>query len=343
MQCSTCGKSIDETGAKFCRFCGGTLVDAQIHELKSGTEPRKGIESDSQPTMVEVRVRSEKDLEHSEREIEETPKLAAERATEEQTRKAISILWQRYRPLCLERLSVLETATVNLLKGPIEDQLRRKAEAEAHKLAGTLGTYGFPSGSKDARDAEVLLQTDRPLEQRKIFRLSELVLNLRTLLESQPPSQIQNLEGVPSAPSESITTQSVRQEGTQSAEPVDVAVVEDDEALAGLLLQVLKTQGYSTEWFTDGEVALNALGKSTAGTAAKLIVLDVNLPSLDGISILRQLSRQGTLKKTKVIMLTVRSAEPEILSTLQLGAFDHVAKPVSVPVLMERIKRALES
>jgi len=42
-------------------------------------------------------------------------------------------------------------------------------------------------------------------------------------------------------------------------------------------------------------------------------------------------------------MLTVRSSEPEVLSTLQLGAFDHVAKPVSVPVLMQRIKRALES
>ena len=45
----------------------------------------------------------------------------------------------------------------------------------------------------------------------------------------------------------------------------------------------------------------------------------------------------------KVIMLTVRSSETEVLSTLQLGAFDHVPKPVSVPVLMQRIKRALES
>ena len=76
---------------------------------------------------------------------------------------------------------------------------------------------------------------------------------------------------------------------------------------------------------------------------ARIVVLDVNLPSLDGISVLRELSRSGALKETKVIMLTVRSSEPEVLSTLQLGAFDHVAKPVSVPVLIKRIRRALGS
>jgi DNA-binding response OmpR family regulator len=124
---------------------------------------------------------------------------------------------------------------------------------------------------------------------------------------------------------------------------VDVVLVDDDEVLSGLLLHTLKTQGYQTEWIADGQVAADKLRGPTPTVKARIVVLDVNLPSLDGISVLRELSRTGALKETKVIMLTVRSSEPEVLSTLQLGAFDHVAKPVSVPVLMQRIKRALGS
>ncbi len=49
------------------------------------------------------------------------------------------------------------------------------------------------------------------------------------------------------------------------------------------------------------------------------------------------------LRQTRVIMLTARSAEAEVLEALELGAFDHVPKPFRVPVLMERVRRALRS
>jgi len=70
-------------------------------------------------------------------------------------------------------------------------------------------------------------------------------------------------------------------------------------------------------------------------------VLDVDLPGLDGLSVLRRLARDDVLADTRVIMLTARSGEAEVLEALELGAFDHVAKPFSVPVLMQRIRRAL--
>ncbi len=49
------------------------------------------------------------------------------------------------------------------------------------------------------------------------------------------------------------------------------------------------------------------------------------------------------LRQTRVIMLTARSSESEILEALETGAFDHVAKPFSVPVLMQRVRRAMAS
>ena len=73
----------------------------------------------------------------------------------------------------------------------------------------------------------------------------------------------------------------------------------------------------------------------------ELILLDVDLPGLDGISVLRQLARDGVLDRSRVIMLTARAGETEVLEALELGAVDHVAKPFSVPVLMQRVRRAL--
>jgi len=263
---------------------------------------------------------------------------------EEKAKTAIAQLWVRYRPAILNRLSVVEAAAVELLKGPIDEGVRRKAEGEAHKLAGSLGTFGFSDASRDAREIEILFQSV-PLDANQTVRLSELVVDLRSQLEKEQTGS----GNITSEKSTVTSTQTSTSSGDSPAthglqeSSVDVLLVDDDEVLSGLLLHTLKTQGYRTEWIVDGQVAADKLRGPTPELKARIVVLDVNLPSLDGISVLRELSRTGALKEMKVIMLTVRSSEPEVLSTLQLGAFDHVPKPVSVPVLMQRIKRALES
>jgi len=122
---------------------------------------------------------------------------------------------------------------------------------------------------------------------------------------------------------------------------VDVAVVEDDDVLAELLVHTLQTEGHRTRRFTEGDRAAAALGGPAPEVPARAVLLDVNLPGLDGISVLRRLATEGTLRQTRVIMLTARSAEAEVVQALELGAFDHVAKPFSMPVLMHKVRRAL--
>lgn len=129
------------------------------------------------------------------------------------------------------------------------------------------------------------------------------------------------------------------QEGTRV---VDVAVVEDDDTLAELLTHALRTRGYVTERIADGLEAAAALGGAEPPLRARLALLDVDLPGLDGLSLLRRLAREGALGELRVIMLTARAAENEVLEALELGATDHVAKPFSVPVLIQRVQRALE-
>ncbi len=123
----------------------------------------------------------------------------------------------------------------------------------------------------------------------------------------------------------------------------DVVLAEDDEALAGILLHALTTRGYRTRWFDDGQDAATALQGPDPEISSRAVLLDWGLPGLDGLRVLRRLAETGVLAHTRVIMLTARDSESEVLQALDLGAFDHVAKPFSVPVLIKRLHRALES
>jgi len=124
---------------------------------------------------------------------------------------------------------------------------------------------------------------------------------------------------------------------------VDVVVVDDDRALSNLLVHGLRARSYSVEWYADGAVAAAALGGANPSVRPRVILLDVDLPGLDGYSLLRKLEGDGALVLSRVIMLTLRSNESEILMALKAGAFDHVAKPFSMPILIERVRRALEA
>jgi diguanylate cyclase (GGDEF)-like protein len=129
----------------------------------------------------------------------------------------------------------------------------------------------------------------------------------------------------------------------QVAQSVDITLVDDDEALGSLLLHALETRGYRVAWFQDGTAAAEALSGLQPRLRTRIILLDVDLPGLDGLALLRHLAQDGVVQRTRVIMLTFRSSEDEILKALQLGAFDHIAKPFSLPVLMQRIRRTLQA
>jgi diguanylate cyclase (GGDEF)-like protein len=122
----------------------------------------------------------------------------------------------------------------------------------------------------------------------------------------------------------------------------DVVVVDDDPVLTDLLTHALETRGHRVVCLADGATALSRL-TGPDRLRCRLILLDLDLPKIDGLEVLRQLRRAGVLTGTNVIVLTARAAETEIVETLETGAFDHVAKPFSLPVLLRRVRRALTS
>lgn len=95
---------------------------------------------------------------------------------------ALAALWRRTLPTFGARVEVIDEAVCALLCGVLSPEIRTAAEREAHKLAGALGTFGLPEGSRVAREIEAMLGAPEPLERRCVTDLFHLTRALRMML-----------------------------------------------------------------------------------------------------------------------------------------------------------------
>ena len=113
-----------------------------------------------------------------------------------------------------------------------------------------------------------------------------------------------------------------------------IAVVEDDDDLAFTLTYNLKKDGrYEVERYAGGLLALEAL----LGRPPDLVLLDLNLPDVDGLTICRELRKGEETRKIPIVMLTARVEERDKLLGFELGADDYVTKPFSMKELLARV------
>ncbi len=120
-----------------------------------------------------------------------------------------------------------------------------------------------------------------------------------------------------------------------------ITLVEDEAHLAGGLLFNLAAEGYRTQHFADGDLALAALLAAPASgpDAPSAILLDCMLPGADGFTIARTLRDAGRF--TPILMLTARSRPEDILEGIEAGADDYLPKPFDLNILLVRLKSLL--
>lgn len=121
----------------------------------------------------------------------------------------------------------------------------------------------------------------------------------------------------------------------------DVLVIDPDAPFAALVEHALETRGHRVRTIGDGREALDLLTHAESPVRARLLLLELGLPGLDGLTLLGQLAEAGVLMSSRAVVVTTRSVEAEMIKALELGAVDYITKPVSLPVLMRRLRSAL--
>ncbi len=117
-----------------------------------------------------------------------------------------------------------------------------------------------------------------------------------------------------------------------------ILLVEDEEHLARGLRFNLEAEGYAVEVCERAEPALSRLEEQSA-PRIDLVILDVMLPEMSGLELLRQLRKKENA--TTVLLLTARGSEEEIVEGLDMGADDYLPKPFALPVLLARVRTLL--
>src|SRR5438876_7312763 len=112
-----------------------------------------------------------------------------------------------------------------------------------------------------------------------------------------------------------------------------IALVEDDSDLAFTISLNLQREGYTITHFSRGHEALVEVQRG----GFDFVILDLNLPDLDGLTICRELRRDTATASIPILVLTARGSERDRITGLELGADDYLTKPFSVRELVARV------
>ena len=115
-----------------------------------------------------------------------------------------------------------------------------------------------------------------------------------------------------------------------------ILVAEDDPIIRDSLCELLNSWGYAADRAEDGATGL----EMALGLDYDLLILDINMPRLDGLSLCKQI-RQKPIKQPLIMMLTAKDTHLDIISGLGIGADEYIVKPFSAEVLHAQIKALL--
>jgi DNA-binding response OmpR family regulator len=114
-----------------------------------------------------------------------------------------------------------------------------------------------------------------------------------------------------------------------------VLMVDDDPLFVGQVGQLLNSAGYSLLQASNGIDGLRQLDSGSPG----LVILDVNMPELDGLQTCRMIRAQEKHRDLPILMLTARGDITHRLEAQKMGATDYLVKPVDAESLLQKVKR----
>lgn len=254
-----------------------------------------------------------------------------------QTQAAVAKIWQRAQGKVLDRIAVLEQAAQALQVNQLDDALQEQALQEAHKLAGSLGTFGADEGSQLARQIETLLQAKEALKKAQLANLLALIARLRASVDSMPSQPLK-----PSSETvvEALTTPAKTHPPSEPCQVTEASIfaIDDDPLILTVLQTVLKPWGFQVTPLDDPQRFWEMLPT----VAPDLVILDIEMPKLDGIKLCNALRNDTRWGWLPVLFLTAKTDAATLHQIFEAGADDYVSKPIVAPELVARICNRLK-
>jgi len=231
---------------------------------------------------------------------------------------AVAGLWPRFKGAILGRVEVVEQALSALLEGDLRDELRRKAEQEAHKLAGSVGSFGFQEASRLALEIERSFRPGSTLVVEQALSLLETVKALRRELESRPAGSAQST--LPASDSRPV-----------------LLVVDSDQDLAQHLVEEAGNRGVRTEMAIDLSVARDFIAR----VRPDVVLVDLSFPqdAQSSLKLMEQLSAWDP--PVPVLVLTAFDSLIDRVEVARRGGRGFLRKPLPPSEALDSVMQLL--
>ncbi|BAY43007.1 multi-component transcriptional regulator, winged helix family protein [Scytonema sp. HK-05] len=250
-----------------------------------------------------------------------SPMSDCRRKAEAEVIVLVKKMWEEFKGSRLqEQLELFEQVLAHLSTGNLDSHLLKLAHTEAHRLAGTLGCYGFHEGSKLARQIEVLLQSLMSWEQYPLWqleRLEKLITSLQKILQQQP-SQTATL-------------------ATSKLSLPRLLIIDDDTILTERIKLGAAAWGLQVDVATDLTTAKSVL----ASYSPNVILLDLTFsnPQENGLNFLSEISQKNP--KIPVIVFTASNQFRCRVEAARLGAQTFLHKTTPVDEVLSVVRKSL--
>lgn len=249
---------------------------------------------------------------------------------------------EEYTHFLFRKLRRIETQLGILRGNPIDTGALQDLVLDVRTIRDTASANGFPGTAgqaalwaDDLNGVLICWTGDHPepigLEQRMLFqdRMAGIF------------DRFQRERGRPFPAPAAVRPQRIDADPPPAVPGVarDVLIVEDDPAVLKMVAYALGNRGLSCETLQDGEAARKRLIQDDA--APRVVLLNINLPGIDGLSILEEMNNRQAIGDRKIIILSSQSREDFMVRAFDSGAFDYITKPFSIPVLVRRVQRAM--
>ncbi|MFB2923565.1 MULTISPECIES: response regulator [Aerosakkonema] len=251
---------------------------------------------------------------------EETQKTTVAPADKRQVQAKVQAVmqqvWGKFKQSLGSQMVLFDRAIAQISTGTLDRELRASAQAQAHRLIGSLGSFGFPKGSEVARQIEQLLSLES-LGENEAWQLEELVVHLKQVVEDKP--------------STTATTPDLKMGSGR------LLLVDDDVVLTEEVTREAIIWGFQVEVATDPIAAR----KSISHYPPDVIVLDLTFTDSaeNGLTLLAELAQRSP--SIPVLVLTARNQLSDRVEVARLGGNVFLEKPITPEEIVKAITQEL--